>query len=398
MIPKFGFRDPTTPYLAPSSSDGAEELCWHVVIGSGSVDGRRAAGLLYRSQSATDVTSGWTFVSVLLAEDAGAQFEQYQYSCPDFFPLKQSGTGQVAWIWMSLFPAWSNGAAEDADIYYVGRFDTATQAFVPSAGTPFSSPAHTPTSRFGHMIAKSGADDRGRRLLWGAVCGLPASGIPNPRSTFPGASPTHNGCTMSLGLEVTLDPTYRHDSAQHALPLRFRFLDELHSLRIASTGSYSKQHVPSGTHLPGGRLLEVNATFGRTPSDEAVGLDVFGGLVSLRYNPRTDEFYIAGSATQPASASAAQLRLREGAAASPLGNGTRRAGDGHVATHLRLGASEVLSMHVYVDGSIVEVIANERAPVAAIVLPPPNADLSIVAVGAAIETLSVWQLKPSVRF
>ena len=100
MIPRFGFRDPTTPYLAPcegaANSTQAPQapqalqapqapqapLCWFVVVGSGTTKGRESAGLLYRSRSAEDITSAWTFVSVLLQEAAGAAFEQYQYSCP----------------------------------------------------------------------------------------------------------------------------------------------------------------------------------------------------------------------------------------------------------------------------------------------------------------------------
>ena len=209
MIPHYGFRDPTTPYLAPCttvSSTDDEDLCWYVVIGSGTTTGRKSAGLLYRSQSSTDVTSMWTFVSVLLSEDAGAAFEQYQYSCPDFFRLPAPGSGSAVsktgddgtWVWMSLFPAFQAGNADHADIYYVGKLDATSHTFQPSAATPFTSSNYTPTSRFGHKIAKSAGGEGGRRLIWGAICGLPNGAIPNPRSSIIGAAATHGGCTGTL--------------------------------------------------------------------------------------------------------------------------------------------------------------------------------------------------------
>eukprot|EP01051_Picozoa_sp_SAG22_P007694 SAG22_NODE_550_length_9202_cov_30.666484_9_plen_314_part_00 len=63
MMPRFGFRDPTTPWLAPCpAGTGA---CWHVVIGSGGVVDKnngtgQNAGLLYTSKSSVDIES-WTF-------------------------------------------------------------------------------------------------------------------------------------------------------------------------------------------------------------------------------------------------------------------------------------------------------------------------------------------------
>ena len=83
MIPQFGFRDPTTPYLAPCVK-GSTRQCWFLVVGSGSATNRSAAGLLYKSRSATDVTSQWSFVSVVIEENSlgNCPTNQYQYSCP----------------------------------------------------------------------------------------------------------------------------------------------------------------------------------------------------------------------------------------------------------------------------------------------------------------------------
>ena len=277
-----------------------------------------------------------------------------------------------------------------ADIYYVGRFQNHT--FRPSASTPFTSPTYTPTSRFGHKIAKTGGDVAGRRLLWGAICGLPGGSIPNPRSAIAGASPTHGGCTMSLGQEVTLSPSYKFGSVGDGTPpLRFRFLRELRSLRVLTgNGSYTGENVTSGTRLPGGRLFELEAVFGaparstpRAAGGGAFGLDLFGGRVQLRYNESGRELYLAGGALVPVAAIVPVAGLAT----------SRR-----VATHLRLREREKLSVHVFVDGSVVEAIACARAPIAANVLPPADAELSVSPVGAPLERVAVWQLTPSVKF
>ena len=52
--------------------------------------------------------------------------------------------------------------------------------------------------------------------------------------------------------------------------------------------------------------------------------------------------------------------------------------------------------NVYVDGSIVEVIANDRAPLQAIVVPPADADLDFAAVGAPLAHVAVHTLNPTV--
>ena len=158
MIPQFGFRDPTTPYLAPCS-EGALAQCWYLVVGSGSQTNRSAAGLLYRSRSATDITSQWSFVSVVIEENEYAQCgtNQYQYSCPDLFELS-NGT----WVWMSL------QICSRPNVYFTGTMNNRSHTFEASSATPlFPSHESPPASYhyFGRGIAKT---DR-RQPEWPAV-------------------------------------------------------------------------------------------------------------------------------------------------------------------------------------------------------------------------------------
>lgn len=365
MIPRFGFRDPTTPYLAPCggaapNADADADACWFVVIGSGTTQGREAAGLLYRSQSSTDIMSPWTFVDVLIQEGAGRPYEQYQYSCPDFFqmPGANSSNASNTWVWMSLFPAFQAGDSSHADIYYVGSL--ANNKFVASAATPLTVDDNRKHHHFGHTIAKS-AGGEGRRLLWGAVCGLPGAGIPNPPSAMPGATLTHRGCSVSLPQELSMSSGGE---------LEFRFIPELARLRNTS---FLQDGSPVGAALDGGLQLEIQAEFAAAaPSSSVIGLALFGGAVRVAYNGSSGDLFFDGNATQPIGPASLMPR--------------------YVATTLRLTPGEALRLHVYVDGSVVEVIANDRSPLQVIVVPPADADLRFAAVGQPLSHVAVHTL------
>jgi hypothetical protein len=373
QIPMFGFRDPTTPYLAPCS-DGAAAQCWFLVVGSGTATNRSAAGLLYRSRSATDVTSQWSFVSVVIQENSMASCgsNQYQYSCPDLFQLHGGGSGggsssdnSSSWVWMSLQ---SGCGAQRPNIYFTGQMDAVSHTFVASAATPLfpARGVNKTFQHFGHSIAKSGGGPGGRRLLWGAVCSLPAAGIPNRRSSFVNATRLHIGCTMSLGQELSLAPA----AGAHAGTLEFRFVPELRALR---------QGPPMPASAASGRLLEISAEIivsaaaATAPpgADSAAGLSLFGGCVLLRYDAVHAEVVFSGNATGQSN-----------------------------AVPLTLSPGEHLKLHVYVDGSVVELIANDRAPLSMIVTPPAGKQYEAVSLlgKEAPGGLSVWSLAPTVEF
>ena len=68
------------------------------------------------------------------------------------------------------------------------------------------------------------------------------------------------------------------------------------------------------------------------------------------------------------------------------------------AVPFQLDSTEAdLSLHVYVDGSIVEVIANNRAPVSAIVAPRAGEDTVAIA-GVVASRFDAWPLEPTVEF
>jgi sucrose-6-phosphate hydrolase SacC (GH32 family) len=369
MIPQFGFRDPSTPYLAPCS-EGATAMCWFLTVGSGTQTNRSAAGLLYRSRSETDVTSQWSFVSAVIVENeyGSCGSNQYQYSCPDWFELGSSGptdnatnssSGNSSWVWMSL-----QSGCNRPNVYFTGQLNEASHKFVPSVATPLF---HGDYQYFGHSIAKSGGGPDGRRLLWGAVMGLPQSGIPNRRSSIANASAIHIGGTMSLGQELSMAP----EASAHRGTLEFRFLRELEALRTGPT-------MPADA--ASGRLLEIKAVItvsgaNSRDADGGSGLSMFSGCVQLRYDPTHHELVFSGNAT----GSVAVYR----------------------AVPLTLAPGEALRLHVYVDGSVVEAIANDRSPISLIVTPPTGKEFEAVDVIGEVALpggLQVWALSPTVEF
>eukprot|EP01052_Picozoa_sp_SAG31_P013260 SAG31_NODE_794_length_12043_cov_7.416192_4_plen_444_part_00 len=366
LIPQYGFRDPTTPYLAPCSK-GALSQCWFAVFGSGTEKNRSATGLLFRSRSDTDVTSKWTFVSVLIRENAaaGCISDQYQYSCPDWFKLGAS------WVWMSLYPDWNLGDAHTANIYFTGTLDESAMKFVASESTPLFPPSPAGYKRFGHTISKSGANSEGRRIQWGAICKNTGAdfSFPNPKSKLDRASKTHHGCTMSLGVELSI-------AEGPARGLEFHFLPELRDLR--------REQIPA--HV-GGRLLEIIANIstgssanGRHNNATKYGLTLFGGCVTLTYDATKGELAFGGNATL--------VDARDG-----IGVAHR------VAVPFMLAPTELLRLHVYLDGSVAEAIANNRAQVATIVAPPSGPQWQVVgSVPTGAANMQLWSLEPTVQF
>ena len=170
----------------------------------------------------------------------------------DFFRLGS------AWVFMSLQ---SGCGASRPNSYFIGQLNESSHTFEASAATPLFPSSFAGHKFFGYTIAKSAGGPNGRRLMWGAVWGLPASGIPNPASSIPNATEVHIGSTMSLGQELSLasDGT-----------LEFRFLPELQALREGAA-----------TKAGSGRLLEIQAEFSNASS---AGLSLFGGCVRLQYD------------------------------------------------------------------------------------------------------------------
>ena len=151
MMARYGFRDPTTPWLAPcpeyaagTAAGAVRGDCWHVVLGSGGVVDHQNgtttgqnAGLLYVSKSSVDIES-WSFGGIIFRDSAdGCTSGQYEYSCPDLFPLPLA-PGQEprerTWVWMYLNPFFNTFLAPHSNKYFVGTLVNNSR-FVPNGAT-----------------------------------------------------------------------------------------------------------------------------------------------------------------------------------------------------------------------------------------------------------------------
>jgi len=350
MMSRFGFRDPTTPWRAPCPEGDGE--CWHTVIGSGGmVDGKgQNAALLYTSKSSVDIES-WTFRGILFRDAADeCSSGQYQYSCPDFFPLPLL-PGQKpqdrAWVWMYLNPFFNTFLAPHSNKYFVGKLVNNSR-FEPNDVTAQSA------GNFGHTIAKV-ASGQGRNLLWGSIA-LDLAPIPN----YLNRSAPHRMGVMSLPKAISMADSGR---------LGFSFVPELQGLRDKPSMYHASNLSQNVTFGINGLQLELLVTF--QTSSAALNLSAFGArfwgescVVDVGFDPSTSELYT-----------------------------NRSSGGVRIAVPHTLAKGEALRMHLFLDGPILEVIANDRSPSEAQVWPVP-ASMSVGAFGPlGVSSVSAWRLR-----
>jgi sucrose-6-phosphate hydrolase SacC (GH32 family) len=349
MMSRFGFRDPTTPWLAPCPEGTGE--CWHVVIGSGGVVDNKGqnAALLYTSKSSVDIES-WTFGGILFRDTADeCSSGQYQYSCPDFFPLPLS-PGQKpqdrTWVWMYLNPFFNTYLAPHSNKYFVGKLVNNSR-FEPNAATAQNA------GNFGHTIAKV-ASGQGRNLLWGSIA-LDLAAIPN----YLNRSAAHRFGVVSLPKAISMTNSGR---------LGFAFVPELQVLRENSSAYHASNLPANATFGIKGLQLELLVTFelSNAAQQRAFGVRFSGDncTVDVGYDPSASELYMS-----------------------------RSSGGVRIAVPHTLSQGEALQMHLFLDGPVLEVIANGRSPSEAQVWPVPES----MAVGAfgplGLSSVVAWRLR-----
>jgi len=354
MMSRFGFRDPTTPWLAPCPArEGAE--CWHVLIGSGGVvDGKgRNAALLYVSASSTDVAS-WSYHGIAFRDTAqNTTSGQYQYSCPDFFRLPPQVGGAASsppqWAFMYLNPTFGGLDVSGTNKYFVGTLVNNTR-FEPNGATG------SRAGSFGHVIAKTARTSE-RAVLWGSVS-LDIAPVPNAK--VPAVA--HGGGVMSLPKDLSLgDDGY----------LVFAFAPELTRLREVGSGYESTRAIPLKAAF-GLRGLQMEAllVFEATNTTAPFGVRLHGDnstVAEMAYDPGKGALCIERSLSQ-----------------------SKR-----VCVPHTLGVAEPLSLHLILDGPILELIANQRSPSEAQIWPPtPNGFQLAAFGGTAVASARMWHLQP----
>ncbi len=339
-------KDPANPVVA-GPPDGVAVLgfrdpCvwregsgWRMLVGSGIPD-LGGTVFLYRSAD----LRRWEYVGPLLTGDPATTGTMWE--CPDFFSL---GGRQVLVI--SPVPL-------KRSLYMVG--DYAGDHFVPSH--------QGEVDGGGHFYApQTLRDDRGRRLMWGWLW--------EGRSREAQVAAGWAG-VMSLPRVLTLQP----DGT-----VGWAFAEELTALRSAPL-NLPPQALPAGevdlSDRVYGDALELRATFAPAP-----GATTPYGLW-LRGSPRGEErTLLAYSPTEGA--------LFVDRSRSSLGEDTER---DVRSTALALTDREGLSLHLYLDHSVLEVVANGRACLSSRVY-PTRADslgVGVLSGGGTLQGLQAWTM------
>lgn len=343
-----GFRDPCV---------WREDGVWYCVIGSGIKD-EGPAILLYRS----DDLIRWEYLKPLFSRDATSRDPLWTgvvWECPQFFRL---GDKYVLIVGV---------ADDDAPCFYtayaVGSY--ADHTFTPDTVARFDLGAD-----FYAPIAMR--DDGGRVILWG--WSREARGM-GPGGRDWRDNPVQRAAGWAGVLTLPRVLTLRSDGLVGVAPA-----PELHALRGAHHHLAHVDLTPNADPLLDtvhGDCLEIIATIepGTTTS---CGLKV-------RCSPRGDEYtlilYERGDGCVCID--------RERSSLDPT---VVRGSDGGA---LVLGPDETLTLHVFLDHSIVEVYANGRACLTERIYParPDSLGIDLVAHGgkAHVIAVDIWDVSPA---
>lgn len=332
-----GFRD---PYV------WREDEGWACIVGCG-IRGSGGALLLYRSLDAVR----WDYVGLLWRRDAGVTEPLWtgsMWECPQFFPL---GDRHVL-----IFSIWDEGKTHYT-AYAVGQYDG--DRFTPEVvdhfdlGPEYYAPAVM-------------QDERGRWLAWGWL-----------REARRKAAQREDGWSgvMSLPRVLSLDDAHR---------LQVAPADELRALRGAhyrvdsmDVDAFALPQMPLGN----GECVEIIAEFDPSKGDARC----FGLLV--RCAPQREEY----TAIVYDSVARTLTVDREHASLAPTSY--RGAHTGVVA----IEDGELITLHVFLDRSVVEVYLNNRGCLTERIYPTRADSQGIVVFArdgqAHLCKLDLWQVK-----
>jgi beta-fructofuranosidase len=310
-----------------------EADAWYMVLGSRIKD---VGGVvfLYRSANLTE----WEYLHPLLVGDirrSGAIWE-----CPNFFKLDDR------WV---LIISSHTGVTTDRVLYFVGTYEN--HRFIPTYESVLD---------YGHLYAPlTMVDDHNRRLLFGWLREARSS-IEQQRAGWSGV--------QSIPRVLDLDERGR---------LTMQPIPELETIR-GQHRHYSADEIPNPAEVTG-LALDIAAEFDPLPSENS-GLSL---ICVPNGQERIDIFYDGVNQ---------HLVVRQ---ISPETNAAIR-------THMRevpheLAAGEALKLRVLLDGSVIEIIANQRTSLTSRIYPAQEGQLTVQPLGtrANWRSLDIWEM-PSI--
>jgi beta-fructofuranosidase len=307
---------------------------WYLGVGSGL---RKQGGnvLLYRSKDLRNweylhpLASGqWTSRDSVNPVDSGEMWE-----CPDFFPL---GSKHVLLYSTAGKVIWETGQLDPKELV-------------------FQSERRGILDHGAYYAQKTQLDAHGNRILWGW--------IPETRSEAEFSAAGWAGC-MALPRVLSLNADG---------DLEMRFAPEAQSLRGKNFALYG---------------MDRNAGFSTASLVDKVQIENLAGEMIVRTLP---EFRRSGRLPT------AEFRLEDRSGPwfsfnlERPENSTPQLTANGKSSNLSASKGAALEFHLFIDGSVAELICNNRHAVTTRVYRKPNGPLRIC---ASFDSLQVWQLRP----
>lgn len=303
---------------------------WYMTVGS-RIAGIGGAVLLYRSSNLRD----WEYLNPLFVGQRARN--AYMFECPNFFPLDDK--------WVLIISAQFINHQRSTMLYYVGRFEN--HRFIPESEGVFDS---------GRAYASlTHVDEQGRRLLY--------SWLREERDV---AAQREAGWSGVQAIPRVLSLDGRGRLCSQPVP---EFKTLRHSHQSYQAGELDAERLPIG-----GLALDIEAELDVTAG--VCGLEV---AVAPQGEEKTAILYEPSTQT---------LRIQ------------RRYDPDvpHIDSALQglthpLDDGEKLQLRILLDGSVLEVIANQRTNITSRIYPsqPQNSGLRLVN-PAAMQRLDVWKV------
>jgi len=307
----------------------ANDKTWYMAVGS-RIEGVGGTVLLYQSDNLTD----WTYLNPLFV--SGSALHGVMFECPNFFPLGDK--------WVMIISS-HIGYGTGTVLYWVGDF--IDHKFIPETeGILDSGYYYAPLT---HL------DDQNRRIMWAWV-----------REGREEANFVNTGWSgvQAFPRVLTLDDHNR---------LLMTPAEELVTLRTVS--KYDETSDLTRPLVQDGFTFEIKATF-NIADDANYGFNVLSTpdgaeKITIYYDRLTET-----------------LRIHRIYAESNTGNEAYAQGIPHT-----LDNNEDLELHILIDGSTIEVIANQRASVTSRFYPQHIDNPTVHVLSPSnITSLNIWDM------
>lgn len=326
-----GFRDPCV---------WKEKDDWYMLLGSG-IKGIGGTSLLYRSKDLED----WEYLHPLCIGDGKNTGDMWE--CPDFFPLGNKHVLLVSVLRRNL--------------YFIGEY--IDHKFQPRVQRNLDLSGNLNVSGY-FYAAKSMADSRGRRILFGWI-------LEGRSTSAQWASGWSGVLSLPRVLSLHEDGTLRMEPVTELKALRGKH-HQYKNLHVTTTSSSLLKDIQ-------GDCLEIIAQFDPEDAKE------FGLKVRCAPDGTEQTLIFYNNASKSLNVN------RKRSSLSPEVDRYEQGGP------FELASDETLKLHIFMDRSVIEVFANDQACLTSRIYPSRTNSLGIglFARGGSVKlkSMDIWEMR-----